>query len=202
MQIENRKALKQFNRDADCIQRQTLPEQPRAPSECPHRVTTEDELRGFVGVHAADIARKANILCYGSHDSSQEVVQELYPRLLKVLQRSPEGLQNPWAVIHQVAARLAIDCHRQNVRRQTVKELPHPESIVDKGRKDTSTFDAILAAIEVLPDRLKAIVLGIFIEGCKAKDIARNLGLSESRVAELKQIALTLLREELEKTLS
>lgn len=178
-----------------------LPEQPRAPNRerLPERIGSIPELRAFMNAHADEIHSKARMLCYGSTERADEVLQELYPRLVSVLRRNPSGFDNAWAMIHRVAARLAIDSYRKHRRALRTKQLLEPGELTDAARPppDMPDSEALHAAISSLPDRLKFIVLGIFIDGCKAKDIARRIGLSESRVAELKQDALTMLRRHL-----
>jgi RNA polymerase sigma factor (sigma-70 family) len=150
-----------------------------------------------VNVNADEIHRKARMLCYGSTERADEVLQELYPRLVAVLRRNPQGFDNAWAVIHRVAARLAIDSYRKYRRSLRTKQLLDPGELCDSGRPppDMPDTETLHSAIASLPERLQVIVLGIFIEGCKAKDVARRVGLSESRVAELKGTALAHLRK-------
>lgn len=176
-------------------------EKPRAPSSprFSKRVDTVAELRAFVNEHADEIRQKATILTYGRRELADEVLQELYPRLVTVLGRNPHGIDNVWAVIHTVAARLAIDVYRKHRRSLRTKQLLEPGELTDCERPppELPDSDALRHAMATLPHRLQIIVSGIFIEGCKAKDIARRVGLSESRVAELKAVALKQLRQAL-----
>ncbi|GGK84586.1 RNA polymerase sigma factor WhiG [Mangrovihabitans endophyticus] len=50
-------------------------------------------------------------------------------------------------------------------------------------------------AVEVLPERLRAVVIGYFFEERPMADIAADLGVTESRVSQLRAEALTLLRD-------
>jgi RNA polymerase sigma factor for flagellar operon FliA len=50
-------------------------------------------------------------------------------------------------------------------------------------------------AVEVLPDRLRTVVIGCFFEERPMADIAAELGVTESRVSQLRSEALGLLRD-------
>lgn len=171
-----------------------LPEQPRAPA----RVATIEELRSFFEKNADSILQKAKLLCYGSVTNAEEITQELYPRMLRTLERSKRGIEYPWACAHQILARLAIDHYRKESRtRAHIKRLEFPDSIPEEAPSVMAREDGqrVLKAVDSLPPRDQQILVGIFLEGCKARDVARRLGLSESRLAEVKRLALTRLRE-------
>lgn len=53
-------------------------------------------------------------------------------------------------------------------------------------------------AVAALPPRMRRVVTGCFIEGRKLADIAVDLGVSESRVCQMKREALALLRSRFE----
>jgi RNA polymerase sigma factor (sigma-70 family) len=178
-----------------------LPEQPRAPSgaKLTNEVRSFEELRAFVNKHHVEIVQKAKALTFGTNGNPEEIVQELFPRLKIALDRSPNGFNNAWGMTHAIMARLAIDQYRTLKRtRERIKRLEFPDSIPDHHHKRDlygTDAEALSNALDTLPQRLKKIVVGIFLEGCKAKDIAKTLGLSESRLAELKALALRQLRE-------
>jgi RNA polymerase sigma-70 factor (ECF subfamily) len=155
------------------------------------------ELRTFVSEHADQIFAKARILCYGSTDAASEVVQELYPRLLAILERSPSGLKNPWAAVHRVAANLAIDCYRRESRARRYHSLPDNDELVDtrcSGVEIKPDVAAINEAISGLPPRLQLAVQGVFLHGRTGKEVAATMAVSEARFTELKQEALRRLR--------
>lgn len=56
-------------------------------------------------------------------------------------------------------------------------------------------------AVAALPDRLRVVVVGCFFEERPMLDLARELGVTESRVSQMKAEALNLLREGLDATL-
>ena len=53
-------------------------------------------------------------------------------------------------------------------------------------------------ALECLPERMRDVVQGYFIEGRSSADLAADLGVTESRVSQLRTSALTLMRSGLE----
>ena len=53
-------------------------------------------------------------------------------------------------------------------------------------------------ALELLPDRLRAVVEGYFLQGRTSAEIAADLGVTESRVSQMRSEALALMRAGLE----
>lgn len=53
----------------------------------------------------------------------------------------------------------------------------------------------LMDAVAVLPDRLRAVVVGYFLEERPMQDIADELGVTESRVSQMRSEALALLRD-------
>jgi RNA polymerase sigma factor for flagellar operon FliA len=56
-------------------------------------------------------------------------------------------------------------------------------------------------AVEQLPDRMRTVVEGSFFQGRTMADIADELGVTESRVSQIRREALGMLREALERSL-
>jgi RNA polymerase sigma factor for flagellar operon FliA len=56
-------------------------------------------------------------------------------------------------------------------------------------------------AVSALPERLRVVVIGCFFEERPMLELAKELGVTESRVSQMKAEALTLLREGLDATL-
>jgi RNA polymerase sigma factor (sigma-70 family) len=174
-----------------------LPEQPRAPHEnrFSRRVKSIEELREFFAQNATEIRQKAELLC---RSGAEDATQELFPKMVRFLHGNPNGIDNAWGIIHTMLARAAIDGYRTLKRSKSrVKRLEFPDSIPDhdRGRINHEDIEALRHALKALQPRLRLIVSGIFIDGCKAKDVAKRVGLSESRVAELKRVALEQLKE-------
>jgi RNA polymerase sigma factor FliA len=53
-------------------------------------------------------------------------------------------------------------------------------------------------AVELLPERQRLVVVGYFLEGRTSQELARFLGVTESRVSQLRSEALAMLREGIE----
>lgn len=53
-------------------------------------------------------------------------------------------------------------------------------------------------AVRLLPERLRAVVTGYFIDGRTSADLAEDLGVTESRVSQLRSEALAMLRHGIE----
>lgn len=60
---------------------------------------------------------------------------------------------------------------------------------------DNETLDYLKAAVAVLPDRLRAVVTGYFLEGRPMAELASELNVTESRISQLRAEALILLRD-------
>jgi RNA polymerase sigma factor for flagellar operon FliA len=66
-----------------------------------------------------------------------------------------------------------------------------PEDVIlDRERKGY-----LAAAVQALPDRLRQVVVGYFFEERSMQDLADELGVSESRVSQLRAEAMVLLRD-------
>lgn len=60
------------------------------------------------------------------------------------------------------------------------------------------THSYLRDAVGLLPDRLRTVISGYFLEGRTSADIAAELGVTESRVSQMRSEALALLRSGLE----
>lgn len=84
---------------------------------------------------------------------------------------------------------LAVDGDAESFIIAGETESPE-EAIVDRERKAFLT-DAVAS----LPDRLRTVVIGYFFEERSMQDLADELGVSESRVSQLRAEALLLLKD-------
>jgi RNA polymerase sigma factor for flagellar operon FliA len=66
-----------------------------------------------------------------------------------------------------------------------------PESVLIERERQSY----LLAAVEVLPERLKQVVEGYFLRERPMKELAEELGVTESRVSQLRAEALRLLKD-------
>jgi RNA polymerase sigma factor for flagellar operon FliA len=53
-------------------------------------------------------------------------------------------------------------------------------------------------AVKLLPDRHRLVIVGYFLEGRKSQDLAELLGVTESRISQLRSEALVMLRDGIE----
>lgn len=53
-------------------------------------------------------------------------------------------------------------------------------------------------AVELLPERQRLVIVGYFLEGRTSQELARFLGVTESRVSQLRSEALAMLKEGIE----
>ncbi len=63
---------------------------------------------------------------------------------------------------------------------------------------ESERMTQVKAAVAALPPRMRVVVVGSFFEGRRLVDIAEELGVTESRVCQMKHEALTQLRRRLE----
>ncbi len=101
------------------------------------------------------------------------------------------------------AQKLVDDVHRATVLNyeSLVLEGTSELFLVDEGENPE---DAILErerrayltdAVSALPERLRRVVVGYFFEECSMQELADELGVSESRVSQLRAEALALLKD-------
>ena len=69
-----------------------------------------------------------------------------------------------------------------------------PSEVLEQRERSTYVRDALAC----LPDRLKDVVVGYFLEGESSADIAARLGVTESRVSQMRTDALKLMRAGIE----
>jgi len=87
---------------------------------------------------------------------------------------------------------LSLQSFAQDSREDVLPEpRPSPENLLIERERIGYLHDAI----DALPDRMRAVVRGYFIEERPMADIAMALGVTESRVSQLRAEALSLLRD-------
>jgi len=69
-----------------------------------------------------------------------------------------------------------------------------PEEVLEQ--RETARY--VMDALACLPERLRTVVSGYFLEGRSSGDIAEELGVTESRVSQLRSEALLLMRAGIE----
>jgi len=80
--------------------------------------------------------------------------------------------------------------------------IPEKHDSPEDGLVRSEEFDYLKAAVSALPERLRAVVTGYFLEGRPMAEIADELGITESRVSQIRAEALVLLRDGLNTHLS
>jgi RNA polymerase sigma factor for flagellar operon FliA len=126
--------------------------------------------------------------------------------LTRTLGRAPTAAELATEMSLDVAelANLAVDVHRAVVlsveglapRGGTVDDLlpailDTPESALVERERQSYLHDAVQA----LPERLKVVVVGYFFEERTVKDLANELGVTESRISQLRTEAMGLLKD-------
>lgn len=82
---------------------------------------------------------------------------------------------------------MLVDVLPDNTTREPSEEMEHRE--LHAYLKD---------AVHLLPERHRLVIVGYFLEGRTSQDLARFLGVTESRISQLRSEALTMLREGIE----
>ena len=147
-----------------------------------------DELRGM------DWATR------GARSRAREL-QDATERLIASLHRNPtrEELANSLGTtVEQVdQARmdldrrvLSLDGAKFPIAQQVMCESPSPEAQVIA--KERLTY--LKAGINALTPKLRAVIEALYFEGCAVADVANNLGVSQSRISQLRSEALGLIR--------
>jgi RNA polymerase sigma factor (sigma-70 family) len=167
----------------------------------PIAIRTQEQLREFVERNFGEIYRRTLPVVRNSEERAREIVQELYPRMLNMLAAYPDGIRQPWAAIRTVTRNLVIDgyrktgTYRENLRRlYDVSEPRSLESDTDREEEKNTLAALVDDVLETLEPRQVQIISGLFLQGLLAKDIGEQLGLSESRISELKRAALERMR--------
>jgi len=171
------------------------------------RIQTVAQLDEFIEDNFNELRRVVSGQCFRTPEHTDDVIQELYPRLVRFLERSPDGINEPWALVRTIARRLAIDEFRRAMTRARRFVPLYDETFLTPFEDDDESGDTeertrisglVLEAIRSLKDRQRSVIHGIFLDGKTGRDVARDLGLSESYTAELKGQAVSLLRSHLQ----
>lgn len=72
--------------------------------------------------------------------------------------------------------------------------MREPVAVLEERERATYVRDAL----DCLPDRLRDVVVGYFLDGESSADLAARLGVTESRVSQMRTEALTLMRTGIE----
>jgi RNA polymerase sigma factor for flagellar operon FliA len=81
----------------------------------------------------------------------------------------------------------------------SISDLVHDDHpSVEDGLESRELLAYLRDALRLLPERLRVLVTGYFIDGRSSADLAEELGVTESRVSQLRSEALTMLRTGIE----
>jgi RNA polymerase sigma factor for flagellar operon FliA len=160
-------------------------------------------IRGAIldAVRSADWApRSVRTLARTLEETNQHLASALgrSPTLDEVagaLSTTPEQVAHLQDRIHRSVV-LALDHHRaEGDESQTLAD-----TVLDAGLQPSEMLERrelhayVRDAVRLLPERLRLIVIGYFLEGRSSGELARFLGVTESRISQLRTEALQLLR--------
>jgi len=152
-----------------------------------------DELRAGTGPAARFRSRARGL---------QATQEELTNRLGRA--PKPEEVARSLGIAPETVHKLVDDVHRATVLNyDSLVVEGDAESFIastDDGPEDTlsSTGERkayLMDAVGALPERLRRVVIGYFFEERSMQDLADELGVSESRISQLRAEALLLLRD-------
>jgi RNA polymerase sigma-70 factor (ECF subfamily) len=128
--------------------------------------------------------------------TARDLTQEVYLRLARA--GGDEGIENPRALLFQIATNLATDHVRVEVRRAALLRDAHDLLWVqgDDGTPERQVFAKeelarIAAALQLLPERTRRIFYLNRFEGVPQRDIALQEGISRTSVEKHMRRALT-----------
>jgi len=163
-------------------------------------------IRGAIldAVRAADWApRSVRTLARSLEQTSQQLASDLgrapsTDEMAEAMETTPEQLQRLQERIHRSVV-LALD-HR--VADDEDEGLTLGDTVIDTRSLEPSEelelreLHAYLRdAVALLPERHRLVIIGYFLEGQSSGDLARFLGVTESRVSQLRSEALGMLRD-------
>jgi RNA polymerase sigma factor (sigma-70 family) len=124
---------------------------------------------------------------FSSLPDHDDLVQETYARLLRV--SDPERLSHVRAFLFTTARNVAID-HVRRARRSPVDPIDETAefSLLEPAPGTADALDqvqrheAMLAALDTLPERCREVMLLRYVDGFSAAEIAAHLGLAAATV--------------------
>lgn len=135
-------------------------------------------------------------------------LQKVTDNLTNELGRTPDPneIEARLGVSSKEMTKLCDDVHRATVLHYDALflESDHSEAIADQHGgpiqilEDRETRGCLADAIVALPERLRVVVVGYFFDERPMQNIADELGVTESRISQMRAEALVLLREALE----
>lgn len=160
-------------------------------------------IRGAIldAVRAADWApRSVRNLARAVEDTSQQLASELgrapsLDELADALSTTPEELARLRDRVHRsvvLALDAVVDADDGGCLGDTIPDLDAAEP--GSGLEERELHAYLRDAVRLLSERQRLVVIGYFIEGRTSSELARFLGVTESRVSQLRTEALATLR--------
>ncbi len=128
---------------------------------------------------------------------AEDVAQETF---LELVRHAPSVRESVGAWLHRVAWRRACNAVRDASARRRHEAAAAPDTVVREGREATweELEPLIDAALDELPDKLRAPLVEHFLEGRTQQEIASRLGVSQPTVSRLLDTAIARLRSQLQ----
>lgn len=122
-----------------------------------------------------------------SRETAADLLQETYVRLLRLA--DTRSVEQPRALLHRIAANLAIDHLRASKSRlhaaeplETAIEVPCQAPSQERTLLGKERLQMFIRAVEALPPRTREAFLLYRIQGYAYRDIATKMGVSISGV--------------------
>ncbi|AOY95771.1 RNA polymerase subunit sigma-70 [Cupriavidus sp. USMAA2-4] len=118
----------------------------------------------------------------GSSDLAGDALQDTWLRLEN--SENIEAVRNPGAYLYRMAFHSAIDRQRAEERRLSVGEvelmldLASPEPGPAEVAEANSELDALIRALEQMPQRRRDILLAVRLDGMPQREVAERFGIS------------------------
>lgn len=150
--------------------------------------------------HRAPLLRYAARLLHGDVDRAQDVVQDVFVRLMAQEPASVAGHEAEW--LFTVCRNRALDYLRKEGRVRLFEEgqaerISAPEPRPGSGVERAETHAAVLRLLEKLPANQQEVVRLKFQNGFSYKEISRITSLSVTNVGFILHTALARLRKEM-----
>ena len=163
-------------------------------------------IRGAIldAVRAADWApRSVRTLARTLESTAQQLASDLGrtpspEEMAEAMETTPEQLQRLQERIHRSVVlaldhRVADDEDEGLTLGDTVIDTRHLEPSEELELRELHAY--VRDAVSLLPERHRLVIIGYFLEGRTSADLARFLGVTESRVSQLRSEALAMLKE-------
>jgi RNA polymerase sigma factor for flagellar operon FliA len=163
-------------------------------------------IRGAIldAVRAADWApRSVRTLARTLESTAQQLASDLGrtpspEEMAQAMETTPEQLQRLQERIHRSVVlaldhRVADDEDDGLTLGDTVIDTRHLEPSEELELRELHAY--VRDAVSLLPERHRLVIIGYFLEGRTSAELARFLGVTESRVSQLRSEALAMLKE-------